>query len=55
MEENETPKLEERIKELEEGLKNLEFLSDQTRFNSVVYQGLSLILKRLDEIEGKIK
>ncbi len=45
---------EEELKELRESLTNIQFLSDQVRFNSVIYQGLNLIIGKLDKLEEKI-
>lgn len=39
------------IEEITEVLRNIQFFSDQVRFNSVLYQGFSLILEKLTKIE----
>ena len=39
------------IEEITEVLKNIQFFSDQVRFNSVLYQGFSLMLEKLNKIE----
>lgn len=45
---------EEKIKELSDYIVNLQFLSDQTKFNSVVFQGLNLIADKLAKIDEKL-
>jgi hypothetical protein len=45
---------EEQTKELTEMLTNLQFFSDQVRFNSIVYQGLSVLLEKLTKIEESL-
>lgn len=66
MEENKTPEIpempavpeiksdEEKIKELEMAITNLQFFTDTVRFNQIIYQGISLILEKLTKIEERI-
>lgn len=46
---------EQKIKELTEYLTTIQFFSNQTKFNSVVYQVLTQILEKLSKIEAKIE
>jgi hypothetical protein len=55
MEEQKPKTNEELMQEMSDYIKTLEFLSDQVRFNQVVYQGMSDIIKKLDSIEEKLK
>ena len=52
MEDNLT--LNQKLEELEELNKSLVFYSDQVRFNSIMYQGITLILDKLSKIEEKL-
>jgi hypothetical protein len=54
MEENIEKTKEEELKETKELLNNIQFFSDQVRFNSIVYQGLNVILERIKAIEEKL-
>lgn len=44
-----------KIKELTEALTNIQFLADPVRVNSVLYQGISLILEKLTKLESDLK
>lgn len=58
MEQTETKSEEEKVNyeqaflESANELNNLKFFSDQIRFNSIVYQGLGLILEKVANIEA---
>lgn len=47
-------KMEDKTKELEGIIKNIEFFSDQIRFNSIIYQGINLLLEKVTRIEEKL-
>jgi len=42
------------INELNKELINLQFFSDQIRFNSIMYQGMNLLLEKITKIEEKL-
>lgn len=43
-----------KIEELEITLSTLDNFSNQVRFNSVIYQGISLIIDKLNKIESEL-
>lgn len=54
METEETPKIEENKIDDKEVIENITFFSSPIRFNSTMFHGLKLILKKLDKIEAKL-
>jgi len=44
-------KIEDVVKAYEEELNTIKFFTDQTKFNSIMYQGMQIILKKLTTIE----
>lgn len=47
-------KKDEHIANLEKYIQELQLFSDQTKFNSLIYQGVSMILEKINKIESKL-
>jgi hypothetical protein len=54
LEEEELTSIDEDVLALSNELNSLKFFSDQVRFNSILYQGLTLLLEKVTKLEEKL-
>jgi len=51
----ETPNKDNLLVELSSELNNLKFFSDNIRFNSIIYQGMNMILEKIVKMEEEVQ